>query len=147
MNWIYLFLALIAGMMMPTQGAVNNKLSMYLQSPLLSSFFSFVVGTVALFIFILISGIPLSQLGNAKHAPAISWTGGLLGAFFVTAVVFILPRLGVAMTFSLIILGQMLVTLPIDHYGFLGVAVKEINLPRVIGVLLIIIGAIIIRRF
>jgi transporter family-2 protein len=89
----------------------------------------------------------LSQLSNAKNAPPISWTGGLLGAFFVTAVVFIVPRLGVAMTFSLIILGQMLATLPLDHYGFLGVAVKEINVPRIIGVVLIIIGAIIIRRF
>jgi len=147
MNWIYLFLALIAGTMMPTQGAVNSKLATYLQSPLLSSFFSFVVGTLALFVIILLSGLPLSQLGNAKNAPFISWTGGLLGAFFVTVVVMTVPRLGVALTFSLIILGQMLATLPIDHFGFLGVAVKEINVPRVIGVVLIIIGAILIRHF
>ena len=102
---------------------------------------------VALFTYILITGIPLSNLSHSKTAPPIAWLGGLCGAFFVTAVVMVVPRLGVALTFSILIFGQMLATLPIDHYGFLGTAVKEINLPRVIGVALIIIGVIIVRRF
>jgi transporter family-2 protein len=133
--------------MMPTQGAINTKLATYVQSPLLSSFISFAIGTFALLLYILIAGIPIGQLSGAKHAPLIAWTGGLLGAFFVTAVIVSVPRIGVAMTFSLVILGQMLATLPIDHSGFLGVAVREINLPRIIGVFLIICGVILIRRF
>ena len=40
----------------------------------------------------------------------------------------LVPRLGVAMTFSLIIAGQMIVTLVIDHFGLLGVPVKEVSL-------------------
>ena len=147
MNVIYLIIALLAGMMMPAQGAINSKLATYVQSPVLSAFISFAVGTVALFLYIIFSGVSLGQLAGAKQAPIISWTGGLLGAFFVTAVILAVPRLGVAMTFSLVILGQMLITLPIDHAGFLGVAVKEINLPRIIGVFLIVCGVILIRRF
>jgi transporter family-2 protein len=57
------------------------------------------------------------------------------------------PRLGVALTFSLVIAGRMLVTLVINHFGFLVVPVKEVNLPRLLGVTFNKIGVILIRRF
>jgi transporter family-2 protein len=57
------------------------------------------------------------------------------------------PRLGVALTFSLIIAGQMLIILVIDHFGLLGIAIKEISLPRLLGVTLITIGVVLIRKF
>ncbi|MDQ3181074.1 MAG: DMT family transporter [Acidobacteriota bacterium] len=52
-----------------------------------------------------------------------------------------------ALTFSLVIAGQMLITLVIDHFGFLGVPVKEVNLLRLLGVTFITIGVILIRNF
>ncbi len=147
MQWIFLIFALIAGAMIPTQAALNNKLATYLHSPVLSAFFSFSVGLIGLLIYILASRIPLSQLSGAKDAPPVTWLGGLCGAFFVTAAVISVPRLGIALTFSIFILGQMLMTLPIDHFGMMGVPVKEINLPRLLGVMLVIIGVLLIRRF
>ena len=147
MHWIYFLLAILAGTMMPTQAAVNHKLATHVQSPFLSAFISFAVGTLALFVYLIATGVPLGNLTQARSAPAIAWIGGILGAFFVTAVIVTVPRLGVALTFSLVILGQMMATLPIDHVGFLGMAVKEINFPRIMGVLLIVAGVILIRRF
>ena len=73
--------------------------------------------------------------------------GGFLGAFFVTAAVMLVPRLGVAMTFSLIIAGQMIVTLIIDHFGLLGVPMKEVSLARIFGIALIAGGVVLIRKF
>jgi transporter family-2 protein len=70
-----------------------------------------------------------------------------MGAFFVTAVVIVVPHLGVALTFGILILGQMLATLPIDHFGFQGIPIKEINLPRILGVVFVIIGVILLRRY
>jgi bacterial/archaeal transporter family-2 protein len=145
--YFYLFLAIIAGMMMPTQGAVNTKLSTFVESPISAAFISFAVGTIALFIYLIATGVPLSSLANAKDAPAIAWIGGLLGAFFVSAIAASVPRLGVAMTFSLAIAGQMLITLVIDHFGFLDVPVKQINFIRILGVTLITIGVVLIRKF
>ena len=145
--YFYLLLALIAGTMMPTQAAINNKLAAAVDSPILAAFVSFFVGTIGLLIYLLISGVPISNLASAKNAPAIAWIGGLLGAFFVTSTVVLVPRLGVAMSFSLIIAGQMIVTLIIDHFGLLGVPVKEINFERVAGVLLITAGVVLIRKF
>lgn len=146
-TYFFILLALAAGAMMPTQAATNNKMALVVNSPVLSAFISFFVGTVALFIYLLISGVPLANISSAKEAPAIAWIGGLLGAFFVTAAVILVPRFGVALTFSLIIAGQMLVTLVIDHFGLLGVPVKEVSLARVGGILLITAGVVLIRRF
>lgn len=145
--YFYMLLALAAGAMMPTQAATNNKMALVVDSPILSAFISFFIGTIALFIYVLITGVPLGNLANAKEAPAIAWIGGLLGAFFVTAAVILVPRLGIAMTFSLIIAGQMIVTLIIDHFGLLGVPVREVSLTRIGGILLITAGVVVIRRF
>ncbi|MDQ3798263.1 MAG: DMT family transporter [Acidobacteriota bacterium] len=146
-NYFFIVLAILAGMMMPTQAAVNNKLAGAVGSPILSAFISFAVGTIALFLYSVATGVSLGNLASAKGAPLVAWTGGLLGAFFVAATVTVVSRLEVALTFSLIIAGQMLITLVIDHFGFLGVPVKEINIPRLLGVTLITIGVILIRRF
>jgi bacterial/archaeal transporter family-2 protein len=147
MNWIFLLLALLAGVVLPIQGAFNSKLAAFMQNPVLAAFSGFVTGTLALLLYVLISGISFSQMSGARHAPVLTWSGGILGAFFVTMTILAVPRLGVALTFSLVILGQMVVSLPIDHFGLLGVAVKEISLPRIIGVLLVIAGTILIQRF
>ena len=145
--YFYLLLALVAGAMMPTQAAINNKLAGYVASPISAAFISFLIGTVGLFVYMLATGVPISNLTNIKDAPPIAWLGGLLGAFFVTCTVILAPRIGVAMTFSLIVAGQMLITLVLDHFGFLGLPVKEISLARVGGILLIVAGVALIRRY
>jgi transporter family-2 protein len=146
-NILLLFVALLAGAMMPTQAATNNKMAVVTGSPILAAFLSFLVGTVALFACVIAAGTPMTSFASIKEAPPIAWAGGLFGAFFVTAAVMLVPRIGVAMTFSALIAGQMIVTLIIDHYGLLGVPVKEISIPRVIGIVLIAVGVILIRRF
>lgn len=146
-NYLYILIALIAGAMMPTQAATNNRMAAFVDSPILAAFISFFVGTVALFIYMLLAGVSLSSLSGVRDAPAVAWAGGLLGAFFVAAAVTLVPKLGVAMTFSLIIAGQMIVTLVIDHFGLLGVPVKEVSILRICGILLITAGVVLIRRY
>lgn len=146
-NYFFIFLAIVAGMLMPTQAAVNNKLADAVNSPILSAFISFAVGTVALFLYILATGASFANLSGARNASFIAWTGGLMGAFFVASTVWLVPRLGVALTFSLVIAGRMLITLVIDHFGLLGVPVKEVNFLRVLGVTFITVGVILIRKF
>lgn len=132
---------------MPTQAAVNSKLAESVNSPVLAALISFAVGTMALFAYVLLTGIPLRDLASSTNAPLIAWIGGFLGAFFVTVMAMIVPRLGVALSFSLAIAGQMIVTLVIDHFGWLGVPEKPISLPRVLGAALITVGVILIRKF
>lgn len=146
-TYLLLILAVIAGAMMPAQAAINNRLAVVIDSPVMAAFLSFVIGTLALFIYVIVSSTPFGGLSNLKDASPITWTGGLLGAFFVTATILLVPRLGVAMTFSLVIAGQMIATLIIDHFGMLGVPVKEVSIIRFAGILLITAGVVLIRKF
>jgi len=146
-NYFFIILALLAGMAMPTQAVVNSKLANSIDSPISAAFISFAVGTLVLFVYILLTGVPLSNIAAAKNAPPIALIGGFLGAFFVSVMATIIPRIPVALAFSLAIAGQMLVTLLIDHFGWLGVAQKPINLMRVLGAALITVGVVLIRRF
>jgi len=147
MNWNFLVLALLAGMALPLQGAINSRLAAFMHNPFLSALVSFSIGALALLIYVLLARIPLHLVSGARDAPVFTWVGGLLGAFFITTTLLTVPKLGVALTFSLVILGQMLVTLPMDHFGWFGVAVRAITLPRIIGVLLVIAGTILIRKY
>jgi transporter family-2 protein len=146
-NYFFMFLALLTGVAMSTQAVVNSKLAVYVESPILAGFISFVVGTVALFVCILVSGTPLGNLAGAKYAPPVAWIGGFLGAFFVMVMATSVPRIGLALSFSLAIAGQMLVALVMDHFGFLGIPERGISWPRLLGVLLIAGGIVLIRRF
>jgi transporter family-2 protein len=146
-NYLFIILAILAGMAMPTQATINSKLAGVVESPITAAFISFAVGTIALFIYMLLTGVPLSGLATAKDAPLVAWIGGFLGAFFVSVMATVVPRIGVALAFSLAIGGQMLVTLLIDHFGWLGVPEKPINLWRVLGAAFITIGVVLIRKF
>ncbi len=146
-TYLLIVVALIAGAVIPTQTSLNNRMATSLSSPILAALVSFVVGTVSLLIYVIASGEKIADVSLARNAPAFAWLGGLLGAFFVASTIILLPRLGVVLTISLVIAGQMIMSLIIDHFGLLGTPVKEINLARVSGVILIGVGAVIIRKF
>ena len=146
-NYLFIFLAILTGIAMATQATVNSKLADYVSSPIAAAFISFAVGTIVLFVLMLVTGVPLSSLALSKNAPLVAWIGGFLGAFFVVVMATVVPRIGVALAFSSAIGGQLLVALAIDHFGWLNVPEKPINLWRVIGAALIMVGVILIRKF
>jgi len=147
-NYFFILLAILAGIAMPTQAIVNSRLAESVNhNPIFAAFISFAVGTIALFLYILLTGISLSNLASAKDAPPVAWIGGFLGAFFVSVMVTVVPRIGIALTFSLAVGGQMFVTMLIDHFGWLGIPVVEINRWRVLGATLITIDVVLIRKF
>jgi transporter family-2 protein len=72
----------------------------------------------------------------------------MVGAFFVLASIVLMPRLRAMTTIGLILTGQILASIVIDHFSLSRVAVHEATLPRVLGALLIIAGVIIVvQRF
>lgn len=148
MLWIFLVLAaLLAGIAQPVQASINAQLRHYIGSPLVAATISFVVGTIALLIISAVSGGLTSMNRHFTQIPWWIWTGGLLGAFYVTANIVLIPRLGAAQTIGVILAGQMIASILIDNYGLFNVPVHELNVPRIIGALLIIGGIALIHKF
>jgi transporter family-2 protein len=143
-TWIVL--VALAGSLLPLQAGLNARMGHAIHNPFYASLISFTGGVVALIIFILITRQPIAW-ADLKSAPKITWISGVFGAFYVAVSVLAFPRLGPALTFGLIVAGQLLVSIALDHFNILVAAPHPINWHRVAGALLIVAGVVIIRKF
>ena len=146
-NIIYYALAVIAGVMLATQSGINAQLRTAVGSPVMAALISFLVGTFALGIYILLfnrenTGLMQSLQGMSVY----KWTGGLIGALYVTGVIIVAPRIGATNTAGLIVAGQILFALFLDHFGLLGFVQHSINYMRLAGALLLIAGVFMILK-
>ena len=86
------------------------------------------------------------DMAATRALPWYAWLGGVYGACFVVAAAWGVPRLGVAMTITLMVGGQLLLSLILDHFGALGVPRQPLNLGRIAGVGLVLAGVLLVRR-
>jgi bacterial/archaeal transporter family-2 protein len=147
MKLILLLIALVAGMMGPLQAGLNGKMGRAIESPVYAALISFAVGTLVLFGYALTARIDFTSIRHAADTHWSVWTAGFLGAFYVTAAIILTPRLGAALTFSLVVAGQLLMAVFLDHFGLLGVSVQPLSWQRITGIVLITAGVILIRKF
>ncbi len=131
---------------MPVQAGLNARMGKAGGNAVYASMFSFAVGMVALVLYILLTRQSVSWSG-VKAAPLSLWAGGLLGAFYVTIIVLAFPKLGPGLTFGLIVAGQMLISILLEHYNILVAQQQPISFMKVLGVILIVAGVIIVRKF
>jgi bacterial/archaeal transporter family-2 protein len=139
--------ALLAGAILPAQAGINAQLARRLGHPALAATASFVVGTVALIAYCLAARPPVPSFAQARQVPLWLWTGGLLGTYYVVSNVMLAPRLGASAMIAVIIAGQMLCSLALDHFGAIGFAEHPVNLARVGGAVLLMAGVALILRY
>nr|WP_263314903.1 DMT family transporter [Mammaliicoccus sp. Marseille-Q6498] len=146
----WIILGVFTGCLPPIQTAVNSALRYEVQSYYLSALISFAIGTTALFILSLIIvrriRFSLTQPEQGKIKP-IYFIGGPLGAIFVTTNILLMPELGAALTLMVVILGQMLMGLIIDHFGLFNTPKYKITTRRLVGAILVFIGIVILKSF
>ena len=143
---IWILLVFLAGAFLPIQAGLNSRLGKAAESAVWASTFSFVVGTVALALYILLTRQTVSWSG-VREAPGYVWVAGLMGAFYVTIIVLAFPRLGPGLTFGLIVAGQMLLSVVLEHNNILVAHPTPINVMKILGIALIVAGVIIIRKY
>lgn len=142
---IYLIMAFIAGATVPLQAGLNSRLSFFSGSPVMASIISFLAGSMTLLIFALATRTPLPAAGAFAGAPWWIWTGGIMGAFYVASCVILANKVGAVSMLALIMAGQMITSLILDHYGLAGYQVQPVNIYKICGILLIIAGVFLIR--
>jgi len=143
---VLVFLALAAGAGLPVQAGVNAAMARHFGRPEWAALVNFAVGLVALAAWLAATRASPPPVSALARAPLWAWSGGILGAFYVSAVVVLAPRLGVAATLGLSIAGQMVGALLLDHYGFAGLATRPVSTQRVIGAALLVVAVVLIRR-
>jgi len=146
MKLLFYSLPVLCGVALAIQAILNGQLRVAIGSPLFAALISFLTGTLLLVLLILITREPIPAASTLLQVSWIKWTGGLLGAFFVTAVIISVQKIPSANLFALIITSQFITALLIDHFGLFGAIQTAINPLKLAGVALLIGGAYLIIK-
>lgn len=139
--------ALAAGALVPFQAGSNAALGRALGHPLWATVASLLVSLLVVLPVILVMRPPMPLFHQLGSLPLWAWFGGVAGVIFITSALILTPRLGATSFIVCVIAGQMLTSLLIDHFGLMGLPVKEANLGRIGGVLLIFAGTLMVQWF
>jgi bacterial/archaeal transporter family-2 protein len=142
-KYLYIIIAIIGGIAGGLQAPINGALGKRIGG-FEGAFVSFVIGTLFLFFVFLFFG--KGNVLQMFHVPKWQLLGGLVGAVLVTAIILAVPNLGVAATIFSVIMGQIAISLIIDHFGLFGVQHIPFNWERILGVVLMIGGLLLIFR-
>jgi len=138
-------LALGAGVSVATQQVLNGNLRSSLGSPAWAALFSYVGGLLTMIVVVIALGEHLPPWKAIVNAPWWAWSGGVFGGIFILLAILLLPPLGSATLIALIVAGQMLAAITLDHFGAFGLAQHPISIARLLGAALLIAGVILIK--
>jgi transporter family-2 protein len=147
MKYFLMIITFFVGTIIPVQAILNSRLGRQTGGALMGALMSFLTGTICLVILnLIINGQAVISLRQSATGPWYIWLGGLIGAIFVGYITWINQQQGVALTFALVVAGQIFISLMIDHFGLFGSAIRTITLEKIIGAALIIGGIILIKK-
>lgn len=139
-------LAILAGASVALQQVLNANLRTALGSAAWSGFVSYALGVVCMAVLALTLRDPIPSLSVGGRIPWWAWSGGLFGAIFIALGIVLVPQLGAAAFIALLIGGQMIASVAFDHFGLFGLAQRPIDLPKLVGIAILLAGVVLIRR-
>jgi transporter family-2 protein len=139
-------LALVAGLAGSIQVAVmgrfGERIGSY-EAIAANLLFSTLIATTIL----LLLRQSLAGFGEALHSPWWYWVGGGgMGVVVVFTITVVTPQIGATATIGLLIAGQLAMGVLFDRYGWFGVEQVPLSWPRIVGVLLLGVGALLALR-
>jgi transporter family-2 protein len=144
---IFALLAMGAGCCIALQASANGKFRQNISSPEYAAFFS-ICGTFITAITVMLLLRPAAPSYSVlKETQWWNWIGGPLGALIVLAGAALTQRLGAAPFIALVVGGQLLCSLLLDHYALMGLNEQPVTPGRVLGALLVVAGVLCIKYF
>ena len=138
-------LALGAGVSVATQQVLNGNLRTALASPAWAGLVSYAVGLFTMIVAVLALGERVPSWKTMADVPWYAWSGGMFGGAFILLAILLIPSLGAATLFALVIAGQVLAAVTLDHFGAFGLTPHPISAARLAGAVLLIAGVVLIR--
>jgi transporter family-2 protein len=146
MKILFYLMPVFAGVAITIQAGVNSQLRSAIQHPLMAAFISFLVGTLALALLLLFSRNTIPSLSQYSDITWYKYTGGLLGAFVVTVTLIAVAQIGAGNMFVLVVAGQLITAVIMDHFGVLGLQSNPVSLQKFFGICLLVAGAWLVNK-
>lgn len=145
--WLLAAMALATGALVPVQIALNAALGRSIGSPLATTTLVFLLGVAISAGGLLVTRTGMPSLATIAAAPPWTYLGSLLAVIYLLAVVYLAPRLGVGLTTMLILVGQLVAAMLIDHFALFGALQHAFNGARALGLALMIGGVLLIKLY
>lgn len=146
-GWIVL--GVLAGAVLPLQGAINAQLQDDIGRPLAVGTISFIVATltiaIVLVVLLALRRTPTPRLRPLRRMPWWGWLGGFCAAAYVTATFLLIPTIGAAVTIALTVTGQQLASALIDEFGLFRMPRRPLTAPRIGGLVLLVAGSVLVQ--
>lgn len=141
MSMIYYLIAFAAGLGITLQTTLNSQLARGLGGDAVTAaLFSFAAGAITLGVISLLKGGLSTSLAALPSQPLWSLAGGLIGACALFSYVVLAPRIGLSALLGLAIVGQLLSSQVIDHFGLLGAIQRSVSVMKLCGLLVMLAG-------
>lgn len=134
--FLIILIGLAGGMAIGIQGPLSSVITQRLGS-LESVFIIHLGGALAALIPLLVVS---NRLGEWRSVPWYALGAGALGLIVITAMGYMIPRIGAAGALITLMAGQILVATILDHFGWLGVAQRSLDIQRLIGFGVVMFG-------
>jgi len=144
---LYVAVALLAGALVTVQTGSNARLKEAFGHALPALVVSSMIGVVLLAASILVTRAPIPSVARAAAAPWTAWLGGALGAVYAVTAVLLARELGAVTLTALIVVGQLVCSVVLDHFGLLGFELHAANAGRLLGCALLVVGLALIWKF
>ncbi|MEM6707927.1 MAG: DMT family transporter [Pseudomonadota bacterium] len=147
----YALIMVAAGIGIPVMAAMNSRLGQILGNPALAVAVLLCVAAVLVVATVSAtqaSSSDPSSLSVARFtgAPPLLYGAGVFVAFYLLSITWLAPRIGVGNAVFFVLLGQLLSTAAIDHFGWLGALQFKLTPQRLVGLALMAAGIYLARR-
>ncbi|HNH87709.1 MAG TPA: DNA polymerase, partial [Solirubrobacterales bacterium] len=136
---LVVLLMVLVGVQFAAQAPVTGGLGRH-TGGLVAALISFLVGNVVLLAIVAVAG----QLGNFSslgEVPLWQLAGGLIGATYVALAATTISRIGAGVIAAVTVTGQLACSVVVDHFGWFGIEVHDVTGPRILGLVLLLAGA------
>jgi transporter family-2 protein len=139
LDWLAMSFALTAGIAMAVQGSLNAVLGKYvgqIEATLLVHIIgSAMAGLIVLF------GFGKGNLGKLMEVPWYAYLGGIISVLIIYGVAASIPKVGVALATTAIIVGQVSTAMLIDQFGLFGLEKVPFTFMKLAGLIFLALGA------
>ncbi len=80
------------------------------------------------------------NLSSIQNIPIYALLAGPLGLVIIASIGYSVPRLGLVAAFTVIVASQFIIAAVIDHFGFFGADIRHINISRLVGISIMLLG-------
>ncbi|MFD1671990.1 DMT family transporter [Agrilactobacillus yilanensis] len=145
--WLWRCFGIFTGMLSASQTAINGHLGKILNSPFQSAFISFLVGTLALCLILLVLRPKFNWQTVKQKNTWWMWLGGCFGALYVLGNTYLAPIIGTGLTVVVVLTGMIAGSLLIDNFGWLNTPKRPVSIIQILGLLVMGLGIVAIRLF